>query len=239
MRYLVVVHGLNAPPAQLRVTEPFELGGVDVAVRGAVPVAAPGLHLVGLGRVVVAVPDDWSVDKTACGRPEAETIRLLPLEQSCRDIDTYGYTSSLHVSSVASAGAVAVDLAQTDTTVNGIDVLRGPPPCPPNARCAYPDAVLVVPSEDVVIVANGDVAVAALESLAILPEGYTTVPFVGPGVRVDDAQRRLEAAGLAVELRARDCGPTDLCQLDVTTGADPASGSVVAAGSTVTLEYFG
>lgn len=120
--------------------------------------------------------------------------------------------------------------------VDGFEVLESA------VTCEEPAVVLcfqtfVVPELGTyfTVMSHGDGAmeqVAAIrESLQVLPEGYTTVPFA-PNHTLDARIKRIEAAGLSVELVEQSSAEHEA---GFFLGADPAPGTAVAEGTTVTL----
>jgi hypothetical protein len=154
--------------------------------------APDGTRLVGLGRVVVAVPTAWSTGSTRCYKPVADTVYYESGAMTdCSDEPTQQElraASSLAVSSSQDAGHygfIRTDEMSTGTPVDGAEVLEGPVRCTSDALPVACSQEFAVPSEEVAFRitfagrdARADVA-AVRASLRMLPEGYTTVPLHG------------------------------------------------------------
>lgn len=220
-----------------------------------------GTRWVGSGRVVVAVPDWWSTGETQCLQPVEDTVYWdsgavadcadAPGRSEVREASTLavldpdgGYAEQL-LTQMEPAGEVdgveVLELAGCDDWLPGV--------------CRH---VVAVPSEHVVLAVtiadedDGDYD-EIRDSLRILPDGQTTVPLdVGmetptwgaePRVAAELA-RRLEAAGLEVETTVLDPSADDVGDIaDLPEGSlldvEPALGSVVDEGATVTITVMG
>jgi hypothetical protein len=78
---------------------------------------------------------------------------------------------------------------------------------------------------------------AIRDSLKVLPDGQTTVPFVTPGSSLGAWKAAVRDAGFAVRIRHSTCPPTAFCGFGP-FGTAPAAGAVAPAGSTVTIEVI-
>lgn len=209
------------------------------------PTAPPGRRLVGTGRVVVAVPESWALNALdGCGSPNAPTV-WFPHENTPLDCRTFPYgVASVQFAALGSnEGRLAAKHATTVSRVDGVEVRTGRFVCPPIADCLFsPSAApsyLVVPGEDVALTLYGperaqDLLAEIADSVRILPEGYTTVPFV-PGHRPVAWNAAIAAAGLVPDAELPACDPADSCVVDPRVRPTPAPGTVVRLGSTVRL----
>lgn len=200
---------------------------VDSPTVAAAPEAPPGMRLVGMGRIAVAVPESWGTGRVRCGVPVADTVVFdTGYVRLCRLTPT-PTVSSLHI--VESGSDLALPFvrdAQPAGQVDGVQIRRTSPGDLPEA--------IVVESEGVVMwVTSRDPALVdeILDSLIVLPDGYITVPYVPYGP-VANTLGRMEHAGLAVStVEERRPGWSAGALLDT----DPPLGSVVPVGSTVTV----
>lgn len=196
----------------------------------------PGTRLVGLGRVAVAVPDAWAANTASCNTPVRDTY-YFPYPQDCQ-IAAHDGVSSVAISATAKAepAPVVFDL-QADGTVDGHDVLSSGLMCTPGQgeSCfesfGIPDLdawfTVRVPRSDHATIAIG----AIRDSLQVLPDGYTTVPFIPYGTEAQ-VVTAMRAAGLATEVEYTTCPANADCFFGV-TGVEPAVGTVVREGSAV------
>lgn len=237
--------------------------GDDRAVEATatLPAAPEGMRWVGLGRVVVAVPDWWTTGETQCLAPVEDTVYFdqaattdcedPPLPATVREVSalavfdgTNGYAemqlrSMEPVSEIA--GREVVERAGCEEWFDGV--------------CRR---FFGVPEEGVVfavtIAEEGDGSYEAIrDSVHLLPDDLTTVPLAVPagftpsfGDEPDivaDLVPALRAAGLDVEIETADrSGDVGLSAgllpgslLDVS----PSLGSVIEAGGTVTVTVSG
>jgi hypothetical protein len=234
-------------------TAPRPDGEVPAAVDA--PTAPAGKRLVGAGRVVVAVPADWGTNELdGCGSPEEPTV-WFPIENTPFDCVTfpYGVASAQFTTLDTDEGRQAARHATTSTEVDGIEVRRGVFSCPPTADCLFvPDAApeyVVVPSQNVTITLAGPARAEGVlddiaDSVQILPEGYTTVPFV-EGNNLAAWKTAIAEAGLVPDGALPECedvltpqagvSANALCEAHPRMRLEPGPGSVVAVGTTVTL----
>ena len=199
-----------------------------------VPKASEGMRLVGMGRVVVAVPSSWGTEQTRCGQPTEDTVYFNTNGRDC--LVDQSDISSLLLTSLDSGNGQEITrgLALTAQTLNGVDVLMGDS-CPPNAACKYPfGTVLVVPSADVAMRISGPMDEEPLfkqivDSVQLLSDGYTTVPYV-VGRPNGPVGNQLLGLGLVPDLV--DIGPGRSGRATVTS-TSPEAGSVLHVGETV------
>lgn len=208
------------------------------------PTAPAGQRLVGLGHVAVAVPAGWGTNELdGCGRPVAATV-WFELEDRALNFDCdvvlHQVPSVTFTTLDTEAGKEAVRAAKTSMG-DGL-VYRGTFACPAAADCTFSPAeapqYLVVPSENVAIILSGPERAQGpldrvADSIQVLPDGWTTVPFV-EGSYVVEWASALAEAGLKAD-SASNCGPNDLCQAVPRVNPRPAVGAVVEVGSVVDL----
>lgn len=213
----------------------------DVATADALEPPA-GTRLVGLGRVAVAVPDDWDANAASCNTPLRDTY-YFPHPQDCQSA-VQPEVSSIAISTGQDAGTTPLlpDI-QRDGTVGGHDVLSSGVICTPQ-RGEPCFEVFGIRDLDVwftVRVPRGESAADTIEairdSLTVLPGGYTTVPFVPYGTEAQVAEAT-EEAGLSVDVEYIDCPDTGLC-VDGVSDISPAVGTALTTGSTVTVTVIG
>ncbi|GAB3253661.1 hypothetical protein [Nocardioides dilutus] len=187
-----------------------------------VPVAPDGMRFAGMGRVVVAVPESWGKEH------ECAPDVIGPATACQRGEDS---TATLSFFTLADLYNTEID-GPHDSTYNGVDVIEGPLACPPTASCVGPMPYAVqIPSQGVGFMLGGSYSpmrAAIVESIRLLPEGFTTVPYLPPGLTRREAERVVEAAGLEVHLNGPDVNTS-------IAGTEPAAGFVVRVSSTVTL----
>lgn len=121
---------------------------------------------------------------------------------------------------------------ETFKSASGLDGLVGPA-CPTRVLCLGPGRRLVVPSENLVITVtatqgNRAPVQSIVETVMLLPDGYTTVPPIIKGMDTEDAVDVLTKAGFQADAPT----PSPAYYFWDTT---PAAGAVVAEGSTVAV----
>jgi len=206
---------------------------------------APGTRLVGIGQVAVAIPTGWADDAASCNTPFEDTA-FFPWGQDCALA-----TQPPPVSSVA---ITTGEFAESGTRLFGLEplgevadhqVLAGEATCPvgQGESCRQ---VFGIPDLDAyfTVTIPEDVEGGAIsqidairDSLTVLPDDQTTVPFVSTLASVIEVREALEAAGLSVTVNQQTCPPNASC-LSGVVGTAPAAGSVVATGSTVTINVM-
>lgn len=205
---------------------------------------APGMRLVGIGRVVLEVPETWGTQEVACsGQPVVDTIYFESTSDLCLVYVDQDRTSSVGLFRLDTPrGRAEASFADTEESmINGMSAFRGPARCPddiPTEQCIgfAETELIVVPSEGVVLTirAGGD-ADADIDSLRLLPEGYTTVPYIEPGTPNGPAGNLILGARLRVD-QAWEPAPGGYSGRIPVTVVAPEAGSVVAVGSIVTID---
>lgn len=203
------------------------------------PPAPEGMRLVGLGRVVVAVPTSWQRQVTSCGSPLSDEVVFFEGDRKSCPLLEVGRHPAVQVLDVTSDdGMFFARRARSESTINGLDVLLAFP-CHPDIQCkGVPRGqVLYVPSEGVVFHVTGlpmgsDRLGDIIHSIQLLPEGYTTVPYIEPGTYNFDAGEQLTDVGFAIDpiVGLMDEGTP-------ISGTEPEAGSVVRTGTRITLLY--
>ena len=195
-----------------------------------------GHRFVGVGAAVIAVPESWGTNETECGTPQADTVVIDQGAICAADVPRPASVDSIE----ARAPLDGEDFSGwTEGEVDGAAVLRSPV----ESEGGVTTAAAYVPAQAAVFVAESSSADAAevvndlLAGIAILQE-HATVPVfndlsydLDPRPAVDSYAERLRELGLAVEV-VRENSP--MSSGDV-LAADPAVGSVVASGDTVTV----
>jgi hypothetical protein len=201
----------------------------------------PGTRYVGIGQVVVAVPVGWADGAASCNSPFRNTV-FFPWGQDCFAL--FHSVSSLELSTVRMNDGFTGDMT-ADGRVGGHRVLARPNP----AMCMAgtgPEACLQsfgvpdlhayfsvrVPRDEPGAL---DQVTAIRDSLIILPEGQTAVPFVTPGSSLEEWESALRDAGFTVQVNHHTCPPTGNCAPGVVT-TTPAAGNVAAIGTVVTID---
>ncbi|VXC58312.1 hypothetical protein [Nocardioides sp. AX2bis] len=243
-------------------------GGEVVGAAAAEPQAFPdppdGTRWVGTGQVVVAVPDWWTTGETRCAAPVEDTVYA----DSTAVVDCFDPVASAEVPEVSALAVIDAGSAYAEMLlgqmepageVDGHPVLERP-----GCERWFPGVcrrVLAVPDEDAVlavtIAEEGDGSHAAIrDSLRVLPEAMTTVPIATTAGRtptwgaepavVRDLVAALRRGGLQVALERvppPDPAETQGLVADLPVGAllgtEPALGSVVERGATVTVSVMG
>lgn len=198
----------------------------------------PGTRLVGLGRVVVAVPDGWAANYASCNTPIRDTY-YFPYPQDCQS-GIHPDVSSIAISTTENAEATPVvfDL-QRDGTVDGYDVRSSGLICTPGQgeSCYETFGIPDLDTWFTVRVPRSDNATDTIEairdSLRVLPEDYTTVPFIPYGTE-QQVTTAMREAGLTTEIEYTTCPATADCVTGV-SDITPAVGTALPADSTVTI----
>lgn len=209
------------------------------------PTAPVGQRLVGAGRAVVAVPAGWNAYGLRGCEPSAKSTIWFELESSGADLDCPSVahkSPTVKISTLDSdGGKAAKKFATRPRVVDGVEVFRELVACPDDAFCIGDTAVrlVVVPTENVAFTISGPIRAhetldAIADSVQILPENYTTVPFVEGNYPLA-WNAAIAEAGLLPDGRLPTCGQGDVCVSHPRVLPDPAPGTVVAVGSTVTL----
>lgn len=198
----------------------------------------PGTRLVGLGRVAVAVPDTWATNAASCNTPIRDTY-YFPFPQDCQAA-AQPDVSSIAISNTENAEATPVvpDL-QRDGTVDGHDVLSSGVICTPgqNEPCFESFGIPDLDTWFTVRIPRSENAITTIEairdSLTVLRDSHTTVPFVPYGTE-EQVTTAMREAGLVTEVEYTTCPATADCVPGL-TGTSPEVGTAVREGSTVTL----
>lgn len=192
---------------------PTDTGDVDKPF----PDPPPGTKWVGQERVVVAVPEDWPVTDLVCGTG-----------------------APYLVSSGAFAGARGCGALQPDQLAEVVFGRLGPGSPLSSRRGCLEDAAMTCFAVELLrdhgLYVNVSVTAedaraqvdAILDSLMVLPDGWTTVPFVSNSVR-DERVAALEAAGFDVTVREGDKIQGALMSFE------PDLGSPIRTGGTITV----
>lgn len=162
--------------------------------------ATEDVRLVGGHSVVVEVPRSWVADD-GCRATRGALLNVR--EPGAVDDSTCGAVRSLAVFDAESAlGRSLSDYPLDDRVVGGVEVLVGDS-CLSTAACIYPfGQVVVVPSEDVVMLVSGgasddvDLVEGVVSSLQVLPDGLTVMPYIQPGEAAFEAFGQLIRSGL-------------------------------------------
>jgi hypothetical protein len=196
------------------------------------PQAPPGTRLVGMGRLAVAVPEGWSTNDEKCGSALSNTVIFVPNRVVWCTLAHRPHASALHIVPATSPLALPWMYAHLAASeVDGVKIQR----TPTNTGNEGSAGALVARSEGVVMyVTSPDRAVvdSVLDSVMVLPAGWTTVPFNADLPFLSNERLALEQAGLGVKISRRDLPGHSSGSL---LGATPAFGSVVRVGSTVHL----
>jgi len=198
----------------------------------ALPDPPAGMEFVGMGSVVVAVPEgmDRQVVRCSMQRKGVDTV-----DPSCLRLNDYvraSLRSRLTVTFIPEGQANNFDYDESPFT--SASVLEGFIADACVGYCVSGRATrLAIPSEDVVLtlIANMEGRAAIrdiINSVTLLPDGYSTVPAIEYGESEPRAARLLTDAGLEAKV-ADYQGPRYF------TGTTPAAGAVVEEASTVTV----
>lgn len=199
------------------------------------PVTPPGTRLVGARGIAIAVPADWGTNEVQCiDTPTADTVIFgQPNDQYClAENDSY---SAVHIDLIKPATRHHLAGASPWKTVDGVEVRRTAvtmAPC--RGMCVVAVASIAVPEADLIIWIESpdtDEIDAVLNSVQVVPDGYTTVPDIS-GEEGSQARSMIEDAGL-ISRDLPHCGPVDSCAHAGVAGSLPAAGSVVRTGSAV------
>lgn len=205
-----------------------------------------GFRWVGMGQAVIAVPEAWGTNATRCGTPTRDTVIVDEgVVETCATAYPAG-TTSVHV-----RPRNAVDAVDTWTPieVDGESALRSPDAASQTSgEGVVYEAAVYLPDRDVVFEATSSVSAEAvtdvLDEITIL-DTLVAVPGFSPANYDGDDQskakeryvRALLDAGLRAEVVVR---PTPRASVaGFVLGAQPAPGTVVEPGSTVTVTVTG
>ncbi|MEP9361462.1 PASTA domain-containing protein [Nocardioides sp. CN2-186] len=199
-----------------------------------------GMRWVGDSGVVVAVADWWTTGETQCGAPVEDTVYF----DSGAIYDCADAVDPATVREVSSLAVLRADGRYDADDLDGGCEEWFPGVCRRLFRLEDTPVVFAV-----TIAAAGDGSYERIrDSARELPDGATTVPLAVAGgwtpswgaepSVVPDLQRAIEAAGLRVEVEPADVSEDgDVADLPSGSllGVEPALGTPVADGSTVTL----
>jgi hypothetical protein len=209
-------------------------GGQEVSV----VTPPPGTRNVGIGQVVVAVPEGWAEGAASCNVPRQDTV-YFPWPQDC--VGAFHSVSSVALSTVRMNDGFTAGLLP-DGHVGIHQVVSRQAMCTAGTGPEHCSQALGVPDlhayfEITVPRAPGgsDQIAAIRDSLRLLPEDQTAVPFVNPMSPLATWRAALENAGFAVRENHATCPPTGNCNPGVVL-TRPAAGNVAPTGSTVTIE---
>lgn len=212
--------------------------------------AAAGTRLVGLGQVAVEVPEEWVVAENGCARDTGVVFRYPDTEEEtrlwgpCPPFPEDQPYASLAVGDMTSPYGSMVTGSSwwRQLKVNGLDIMQsshhhgppefcGPSGTPNHQECDlifWPLTVDTFFKVGVYGPAAQETILAIRDSIQVLPEGYTSVPFIRLGTSDADATQILGDAGLEAEL-------PDVDWPHYVVATEPVAGSVVETGSTVRL----
>lgn len=230
---------------------------------GSFPAPPDGTRWVGMGRVVVAVPDWWTTGETQCYAPVEDTVYFDPsVTTECAGEPVPSAVREVSALAVLDAtsgyGENEVRTMRSIGAVGGREVLE-------RATCegwfhGVCRRLFAVPSEGAVfavtIAGAGDGSYEQIrDSARILPDGLTTVPLAtsdewtptwGAEPRVADTLvSSLEDAGLHVEVETTERSVREDTAMDANLregsllGVSPELGSVIDVGGTVTVTVAG
>ncbi len=208
--------------------KPVVSGSARVAA--APPRAPAGARLVGLRDIVVAVPAEWSTNDIRCGEPMSDTVSFdSDKVRSCRAMPSAGISALHIVDSESQRAASFIEQAQPAGEVDGVSIARTPVAA--DGTGGYIGALVVNRSKVVMWVTSLEQSTIerVLDSVAVLPDGYVTVPIDPNGPWRSTRGRMLQAGlDLSIVRRAR-AGLSGNVILDI----EPPAGAVVPKGSTV------
>jgi len=235
--------------------------GTDVASTS-LPAAPDGLRWVGLGRVVVAVPDWWTTGETQCLAPVEDTVYFdQAAVAECSDPAPPAAVREVSALAVfdgkSGYGEAMLREMEPVSEVAGREVVE-------REGCEewFPGVCrrfFGVPDEGVVfavtIADERDGSYEAIrDSVQVLPDGLATVPLAVPAGFTpgrgserditDDLVAAIEAAGLDAQVETVDTPPGDTgLSADFRPGTllevSPSLGSVIEVGGTVTVRVSG
>jgi hypothetical protein len=144
-----------------------------------------GMRWAGIGRVVVAIPRDWSTDGPSCAdAPSVNSIYLgtnggpdcLATPESVMSVALFPAGSDEAVELIDESRKPSFSF--TSATVDGVEVLTSPGVCATSMPGSCIQAI-VVPTLGIAmrLGSTGEDFSAIAKSVRILPEGWTTVPF--------------------------------------------------------------
>ena len=247
---IAAIHGVTHLPAGLTVTELGETRDVTVTAADVPEGPAPSeaTRQVGIGRVAVSVPAAWAENAASCNSPFKDTA-FFPWPQDCALAQSRAVSSvAITTGEFTETGTRLGDL-QPAGSLGDHQVVQSPPNClqgfpasgqGSSTHCTQTFGIPDLHAYFTASIIGNDAEHrlnAIRESLTVLPEDQVTVPFVTPGTSLDGVRAALETAGLSVDVVRWTCPPTADCVGGVDID-DPTVGSVVPAGSTVTVKVL-
>lgn len=204
----------------------------DPAVRNvSMPLSPAGTHLVGFGNVAVAVPVDWLLSETPCGRTAAERARP-PSSEEASLCATAERGSSVRLTEApynyAPLYAPPARTAQVGGKVAQLTALN-------RVEGVYQQTVFVFGADFMMTVRSRDLDLIdeLVTSVTAVPDGFTVVP-VCEQLPITEAAAALEAAGLVVRIAHTSALSPRYGEPPVTFQSRDA-GSVVPKGTPVGL----
>lgn len=206
-------------------------------------------RFVGIGGAYVAVPASWRSNDASCNTPIRDTY-YFPYPQDCQSASAPRVSSlAMAANGPQAAGVELEGILRPDGELDGHEVLASPVLCGQSlpSVCAQTFAVpdmnayfhVEVPTDD----GGNEVVRSIRQSLALLDTDETVVPFgavqgaagkIVPFGSEAKVVAALNAAGFSVDVERTDCPDSASCVSGV-TGIEPAVGTVVPAGSNVTV----
>lgn len=203
-------------------------------------IAPPGTQFLGIGHVVIAVPQEWPFNRERCGTPQEDTVILDPgptdlcIAQRPPGVDSVRVAEGLAVASFA---------PHSRYTIDGVEVERQNTTCVAEATGArICSGTVYLPSEDISFVVESsetsDDVDSMLDTIRVLKDQVAV-----PGFRSvnDSAQRgaadryltKLDQLGLASRFEpgeSADLPPGFIL------GTSPRPGTMLTLGSPVTVK---
>ncbi|HET7736074.1 MAG TPA: PASTA domain-containing protein [Nocardioidaceae bacterium] len=183
----------------------------------------------GIDGVTVSVPAAWQVSQPSCSTPTSAYVFFTSKAvYNCPDEGPTRVTEvpSLEIGSMR--GGLSNGATTDQQEVNGLAVREAAPQCL-GGFCTQTfsagDVAFTVrhPREDFAPFFD-----SILSSVNRVQEGFTTVPFIEPGLKLDSATQLVEQAGLRVQA-------TRVAASSIVESQSPEAGTVAKRGSLVTL----
>lgn len=195
---------------------------------------AAGTKYVGIGRVVVAVPDAWTLSNAWCTGASTDVFTYPQLVDGVCPASETPHASTMTITTSPAPGGERLRAAGrvgghavVDSGRSCLDSL--PPHCGETFGIPSLDAYFTVVSGMV----DAEKVIGAIRgSLTVLPRGQVALPSV-VGETQQQATDELKGLGLRVVVAAPLCTPGGDC--DHLLNSDPNGGTIVATGSAVTL----
>lgn len=203
----------------------------------------PGTRWVGIGRVVIAVPADWSDGETWCNQPTADTVYFpTDASRSCKIVGPY---SSLAISDHPFDGPTVAE-ATPDGQVGGHDVeVTGHNCAEPNPMTCSLDIAVPALEAYFRLTLHGANVYEDLEAMrgtiTVLPDDQVAMPdvplLVSRRSQYAETIVALELAGLEPVVQDYGCMRSIVCA--DRTGVEPPPGHVVPVGTRITVTVRG